>query len=363
ASPGFYPAPAAAGILGLSFGNNTLCGPEHTCWPPLLDSLPPPAPDAFTLCADGDRGAALVLGGVDHSLALGGREGGREAGREGGKKGGIGYVPMLPPFAHYWIRVKDLRIRGESLFLPVLAAAAAAAAAAGLEEGRRCAPSLPSSILVPRPPMPCALASRAAIPTVTSSSSSGGGGGDGGGSAEEATLHPALDDVPLDTAMVDSGNSATCFPEPVFDALRFRLAELVKDVPAVADVAGGQTLFDGYGRRLSVQELALLPSLDLVLEGEEVEGGEEGAGPGAEEGTEKGTEEGRKRRKEVVLTLTPADYLHNEGGFYFLKIIRYGHWAIGQTFLRRRYLEVDRANKRMGFAMPVEGCVPPSRGK
>jgi hypothetical protein len=40
ASDGFFPTPAAAGILGLSFGNGSLCGGEHTCWPPLLDDLP-----------------------------------------------------------------------------------------------------------------------------------------------------------------------------------------------------------------------------------------------------------------------------------------------------------------------------------
>ena len=40
ASDGFYPTPAAAGILGLSFGNGSLCGAEHSCWPPLLDDLP-----------------------------------------------------------------------------------------------------------------------------------------------------------------------------------------------------------------------------------------------------------------------------------------------------------------------------------
>ena len=28
------------GILGLSFGNGSLCGGEHSCWPPLLDDLP-----------------------------------------------------------------------------------------------------------------------------------------------------------------------------------------------------------------------------------------------------------------------------------------------------------------------------------
>ena len=158
-------------------------------------------------------------------------------------------------------------------------------------------------------------------------------------------------------------------------------------MPALSDVTSGRTLFDGYGRRLSAKELALLPSLDLVLEGEE------------EEEEEGGKEGGKKGRKEVVLMLTPAEYLHNEvsrreggrergrgsvasteitssltilplppslppsspqGGFYFLKIIRYGHWAIGQTFLRTRYLEIDRARKRVGFAMPVPGCVPPS---
>ena len=38
ASDGFYPTPAAAGILGLSSGNGSLCGAEHSCWPPLLEA-------------------------------------------------------------------------------------------------------------------------------------------------------------------------------------------------------------------------------------------------------------------------------------------------------------------------------------
>lgn len=103
-------------------------------------------------------------------------------------------------------------------------------------------------------------------------------------------------------------------------------------------------------------ELALLPRVELVLEGD------------------------------VVLALEPQDYLHDEvlyvcvcihlsalihtttthnpqqAGYRYLKLIKYGHYAIGQTFLRKMYLVVDRANRRVGFAPPIAGCTPPPPG-
>lgn len=116
---------------------------------------------------------------------------------------------MVPPHAHYWISIKDLRVNGSSLV----------------------------AALPPPPPDggcggptgdPTACASRA----VANETGAAVGG--------EGAVHKA---------MVDTGNSAACLPEAVFDALRKRLEAAAPGVGAIADAAGGRTVFDGYGRR------------------------------------------------------------------------------------------------------------------
>lgn len=48
-----------------------------------------------------------------------------------------------------------------------------------------------------------------------------------------------------------------------------------------------------------------------------------------------------------------------QSGYRYYKLIKYEHWAIGQTFLRKMYLVIDRAGRRVGFAPPIPGCAPP----
>jgi hypothetical protein len=56
---------------------------------------------------------------------------------------------------------------------------------------------------------------------------------------------------------------------------------------------------------------------------------------------------------------TTTQHNPNQSGYRYLKLIKYAHWAIGQTWLRKMYLVVDRANRRVGFAPPIPGCTPP----
>lgn len=194
--------------------------------------------DAFAICADGDRGAALVLGGVTEELAevrvcvlcLSVRHPKNTCTQEitqhnppsayhqharkvalrdttvpslpytTTKQAPVRYVPMLPPFAHYWIGVRDLRVNGSSL-LPLRDGCDGTAATA------------------------C---------------------------ASRAVANDTSWETPEDVwgkAMVDTGNSAACLPEAVFDALRRKLEAAAPDVAAIADAKGGRTVFDGYGRR------------------------------------------------------------------------------------------------------------------
>ena len=55
----------------------------------------------------------------------------------------------------------------------------------------------------------------------------------------------------------------------------------------------------------------------------------------------------------------PTQHNKKQSGYRYLKLIKYAHWAIGQTWLRKMYLVVDRANRRVGFAPPIPGCTPP----
>lgn len=111
---------------------------------------------------------------------------------------------MLPPHAHYWVGVRDLKVNGSSL-----------------------------------------------LPLPTPEGCTGGNGGGDVATTACASRAVANESVVADVgkAMVDSGNSAACLPEAVFDALRKRLEAAAPGVPAVADAAGGRTVFDGYGRR------------------------------------------------------------------------------------------------------------------
>ncbi len=120
---------------------------------------------------------------------------------------------MLEPFAHYWVGVRDLRVNGTSL-LPLALPPPTEPCTASEGDG---------------PAAAVACASRA-VANGTVAAAAGG-------------------DALLGKAMVDTGNSAACLPEGVFDALRKRLEEAARNVPAIADGAGGRTVFDGYGRR------------------------------------------------------------------------------------------------------------------
>lgn len=61
----------------------------------------------------------------------------------------------------------------------------------------------------------------------------------------------------------------------------------------------------------------------------------------------------------LIHSITQHNTTQNQSGYRYLKLIKYAHWAIGQTWLRRMYLVVDRANRRVGFAPPIPGCTPP----
>lgn len=127
---------------------------------------------------------------------------------------------MLPPFAHYWIGVKDLRVNGSTLLPP--STPPSTTATDGGCNGPSSDPNKPDAAAT-------ACASRAVANETVPGEGFGGG--------------------VLGKAMVDTGNSAACLPEPAFDALRKRLEAAAPGVPAIADVAGGRTVFDGYGRR------------------------------------------------------------------------------------------------------------------
>lgn len=62
--------------------------------------------------------------------------------------------------------------------------------------------------------------------------------------------------------------------------------------------------------------------------------------------------------RRVLKSLLPTPPKYIQAGYRYLKLIRYMHWAIGQTFLRKQFLVVDRANRRVGFAPPLAGCNP-----
>lgn len=91
-------------VLGLSFGNYSLCPPHTTCTRPLLDQMllqqPGGVQDRFALCMDGEAGA-LVLGRFERGLSQGGRV--------------LGTVPLVEPFRHYWVAVAGLRLGNASI--------------------------------------------------------------------------------------------------------------------------------------------------------------------------------------------------------------------------------------------------------
>ena len=69
-----------------------------------------------------------------------------------------------------------------------------------------------------------------------------------------------------------------------------------------------------------------------------------------------------KHHHQPLYTPTTPKHPTLQAGYRYLKLIRYGHFAIGQTFLRRCFLVVDRAHRRVGFAPPSAGCSRPPVG-
>jgi len=91
ATDDFAVAPKGGGIMGLSFGNFSVCSPEYTCFNPVMDDLVKHAglDDRFAFCANGNKGK-LVLGGGDDRLY----------------HGPISRVPLVPPYSFYFINVQ-----------------------------------------------------------------------------------------------------------------------------------------------------------------------------------------------------------------------------------------------------------------
>ena len=100
ASKEFFEAPKGGGILGLSFGNYSMCTRESSCFVPLLDDLVAKGglEERFAVCAHGDEGK-LILGGRDDRLY----------------EGELKYIPFLPPYIYYRIRVHQVTLGEEDL--------------------------------------------------------------------------------------------------------------------------------------------------------------------------------------------------------------------------------------------------------
>lgn len=100
ASDHFYEAPRGGGIMGLSFGDYALCDNEFSCFPPLLDDVVKQngLDNRFAVCANGED-AKLILGGGDDSLYM----------------GPLMKVPLVPPYAFYFINVQDVTLDSNSL--------------------------------------------------------------------------------------------------------------------------------------------------------------------------------------------------------------------------------------------------------
>jgi len=100
ASDNFFEAPRGGGIMGLSFGDYSLCDSEFSCFPPLFDDIVRQCglEDKFAVCAHGED-AVLILGGGDRRFY----------------EGPVTYAPLQPPFGFYWVDVKDVQLAGETL--------------------------------------------------------------------------------------------------------------------------------------------------------------------------------------------------------------------------------------------------------
>jgi len=102
ASDHFYEAPRGGGIKGLSFGDYALCDNELSCFPPLLDDVVKQndLDNRFAVCANGAE-AKLILGGGDDRLY----------------QGPLMKVPLVPPYAFYFINIQEVSL-GDSSIVP-----------------------------------------------------------------------------------------------------------------------------------------------------------------------------------------------------------------------------------------------------
>jgi hypothetical protein len=100
ATDNFFEAPDGGGIMGLSFGNYSLCSKASSCFNPVLDSIVAQLnyADKFSICAS--RGnSTLILGGGDDKLYT----------------GPLQKVALQPPFDYYHVTIKSVTVDGKPL--------------------------------------------------------------------------------------------------------------------------------------------------------------------------------------------------------------------------------------------------------
>lgn len=278
ATVSFFEMPSGGGIMGLSFGNYSLCETQASCFPPIIDQLVDQHPhleNKFALCADGPS-ASLIVGRGDSKLT----------------SSPIQYVELEEPHSFYYIHVVDVRVGDVSIMDGVIAA------------------SSPSPKLL-----------RGISPAALSVARERRAGGHGLNSGDGTELR----------AMVDSGNSASVMPIKLYNNLQTHLGRFF--------VGNESKLFESRAVYLPSERLSTLPPISIILE------------------------------NDVTLTLSPKQYLLEipatmvtpgaPAPLYALMFYTMPHldfMVLGQTLLSHMYIEVDRAAKKIGFAMPAPGC-------
>jgi len=195
ATKDFFEAPKGGGIMGMAYGNYSLCDSEYTCFRPIFDALVEQAglEDKFTICANKDD-AKLILGGGDSRL----------------HQGPLSQLPFIPPYGFYWVELKGVTLGNQDIML-----GNSNVTAAGRKKNHQA--------LLRR-----GLAGNTSTTTTTTTtpSPSTTTGPPPGGA-------PVSSMIPTDrtVAMIDTGNSALFLPRPVF--LLFKDI-MLKKVPEVS---------------------------------------------------------------------------------------------------------------------------------
>lgn len=216
ATKDFFEAPNGGGIMGMAYGNYSLCDSEYTCFRPIFDSLVEQGEleDRFAICASKDD-AKLVLGGGDERLY----------------QGNLTTLPLIPPYGFYWVEIKAVMLGDQDIMAHNNMTATGRAKSQNNLRGL--------------------------LPTTNKVNTTGAAG--------TTTTPPAgrvnsmiPTDVPV--AMIDTGNSALFLPRPVF--LSFKNA-LIRSVPMVSQRLD---LFEKKAVMIPDEVVATMPNLVFHLD-------------------------------------------------------------------------------------------------